>query len=133
MNSPPPQATPAHAPTVSIVDDDAAMRASLVDLLDSAGCQSRAFSSSEQFLTSNAIETSDVLITDIQMGKLDGLGLLSRLREGLCSSVPVIVVTALTDEKLERRALEQGCFAFLRKPFDADVLLGHVKKAIATR
>jgi FixJ family two-component response regulator len=118
-------------PIVSIVDDDAGMRTSLTDLLDSVGCQSRCFDSSEQFLSCDAAQTSDLVITDIQMGKLDGLGLLNHLRNTLGSSVPVIVITALTDEELQHRAAAEGCFAFLRKPFDPDTLLCHVKEAVA--
>ena len=116
---------------VSVVDDDAAMRASLTDLLDSVGCQSMAFDSCEHFMGSDALTTSDLVITDIQMGKLDGLGLLTRLREILPSPIPVIVITALTDERLERRAAAQGCYAFLRKPFNPDTLLGFVREAMA--
>ena len=82
--------SPRRKPIVSVVEDDAALRASLTDLLDSAGCQSIAFDSSEHFMNSDALTTSDLIITDIQMGKLDGLGLLNRLREILPSPVPVI-------------------------------------------
>lgn len=120
-------------PLVSIVDDDAAMRAALSDLLDSAGCEPRAFSSSEQFLGSDAADASDVIVTDIQMGGLDGLALLTHLRDVLRSPVPVIVITALADEDLKRRAKAGGSFAFLRKPFDPENLLRQVRSAAASR
>lgn len=117
-------------PVVTVVDDDPATRASLTDLLDSAGYRSEAFESGEQFIASTAVGTSDLIITDIQMGPLDGLELLDRLRKILPLPVPVIVITALTDERLESRAVTSGCFAFLRKPFDPESLLGHVKAAV---
>lgn len=116
------------APVVSVVEDDPAMRAALTDLLDSAGCSTRAFASGEQFMSSDAPSTSDVVITDIQLAKLNGLEIVRRLRE-MTSSPPVIVITALTDEQLERRAIEDGCYAFLRKPFNANALLQHVRSA----
>lgn len=129
--------THAHAsarrkPIVSVVEDDSAMRAALTDLLDSAGCQSHAFASSEEFMESDIASTSDVVITDIQLGKIDGLELLRRLRTALQIPVPVIVITALTNETLERHAVAEGCYAFLRKPFDPETLLRHVKAAIAS-
>ncbi|WP_105431619.1 response regulator transcription factor [Neorhizobium sp. T6_25] len=116
---------------VSVVDDDAAMRAALTDLLDSAGCESMAFDSGEHFFASGAAERSAVIITDIQMAEISGLDLLAKLKENQYSDVPVIVITALTDERLERRANAQGCYAFLRKPFDPDKLLCHVRDAVA--
>ncbi|PSJ40702.1 response regulator transcription factor [Allosphingosinicella deserti] len=118
-------------PIVSVIDDDAAMRAALTDLLDSLGCQSQAFGSSELFLSAEEALSSDLVITDIEMGPLDGLGLLKRLGEILAQPVPVIVITALSDERLERRAAAEGCFAFLRKPFDPDRLIAHVRNAVA--
>lgn len=81
-------------------------------------------------MESGMASTSDVVITDIQLGKTDGLELLRRLRTAL--PVPVIVITALTNETLERRAVAEGCYAFLRKPFDPETLLRHVKAAIPT-
>mgnify|MGYP002622899728 CR=1 FL=1 len=117
-------------PVVAIVDDDPAMRASLVDLLDSAGCLSMAFDSAEQFMAADAARTIDLVITDIQMGQIGGLDLLVRLRAILPVPVPVIVITALPDERLERRAVTSGCFAFLRKPFDPETLLGYVRAAV---
>lgn len=118
-------------PIVSVIDDDSAMRAALSDLLDSLGCQSRAFGSSELFLSAEAAESSDLVITDIEMGELDGLGLLKQLGETLAYPVPVIVITALSDVRLEHRATAGGCFAFLRKPFDPERLIAHVRKAVA--
>ncbi|MHA7778044.1 response regulator transcription factor [Roseibium sp. M-1] len=115
---------------VSVVDDDAAMRAALVDLLDSAGWDSIGYSSGEKFIESGATQTSDVIITDIQMQEINGLDLLDLLKERYCPRVPVIVITALTDEGLERQAIARGCYAFLRKPFSPEVLLGYVQDAI---
>jgi FixJ family two-component response regulator len=124
-SSPPP-----HKPIVSVVEDDEAMRSALTDLLDSAGCQTLAFGSSEEFLNSATGKLSDVVITDIQMAGLDGLGLLNRIRATLRPPVPVIVITALTDERLEHRAVAEGCYAFLRKPVNPETLLGLVRDAV---
>jgi FixJ family two-component response regulator len=114
---------------VCIVEDDPVMSEALTDLLESAGFQSMAFISGEKFIDSNAVEICDVIVTDIQMPGLDGLGMLRWLTEDVHSSIPVIVITALADESLERRAFQQGCYAFLRKPLDLDTLIARVRGA----
>lgn len=119
------------AVAVAIVEDDRAIRAALVDLLDSAGYCSTGFESGEAFLDADAARSCDVVITDIQLGGRDGLELLALLRETPGRKLPVIVITALTEESLEERATARGCHAFLRKPFDPDILIGHVRDAVA--
>lgn len=118
-----------HKPLICVIDDDPAMRASLVDLLDSAGFAACAFDSGENFMVSGAAERSQVVITDIQMPGCSGLDLLATLQATLHSCPPVIVITALTDQALEGQAMKQGCYAFLRKPFDPEMLLGHIQDA----
>jgi FixJ family two-component response regulator len=120
----------ARKPIVSIVDDDEGLRGALTDLLDSAGWDSQSFGSSEQFLSSNAPRTSDVIIVDIHMGAMDGLELLNWIRKVLGVPVPVIVVTAMSDSRLEDRAVAEGCYAFIRKPFNPDTLLAHVRGSL---
>lgn len=109
---------------VGVIDDDPAMRAALVDLLDSAGFATRTFDSSDAFMASGAAERSDVIITDIQMPGSSGLDLLQTLKATMRLCPPVIVITALTDQALEGQAVKHGCHAFLRKPFDPQTLLG---------
>ncbi len=107
------------------------MRKALTDLLDSVGCEAAAFESGEQFLTSGVVDACRVVITDIQMSKIDGLSLLDHLREVWQTPLPVIVITALTDRGLEHRALAKGCYAFLHKPFNPEILIDHVRGALA--
>ncbi|MCF6371355.1 response regulator [Rhizobium halophilum] len=115
---------------VSVVEDDAAMGAALRDLLNSAGCEAIVFERGESFIRSGAASNCDVIITDIELAGFDGLQILGAEAIG---KVPVIVITALTDHFLERRAVDRGCFAFLRKPFDPAILLEHVRQAAASR
>lgn len=111
---------------VCIVDDDPAIRAALADLLDSAGFATCVFDSGDAFMISGVAERSDVIITDIQMPGRHGLDLLQTLKATMRLCPPVIVITALTDPALEGQAMRQGCYAFLRKPFDPETLLGHI-------
>lgn len=117
-------------PLVSVVEDDFAMRASLLDLLDSAGCEARAYQNAEEFIASPEGLCSDVVVTDIQMGEMDGLSFMAKLKEIAPRRLPVIVITAMTDGCLEEKAIAQGCCAFLRKPFDPNVFMEHVIAAL---
>jgi FixJ family two-component response regulator len=115
-------------PIVSVVDDDAGFLDSLVDLIESAGYRAYRFSAAEDFLSSDAARSSDLLITDIQMGGMDGLALMDAIA-GL-RRLPVIVITAHPEKDLRRRAIAKGCAAFLSKPFDPGILLSQVEAAI---
>ena len=112
------------SPIVSIVDDDVGFCESLADLFESVGYRTYTFSAAVDFLGSDAVRVSDVLITDIQLGGMDGLTLMDRVAEVV--RIPVIVMTARTEEEWRIQAVSKGCVAFLRKPFEPGVLLGQV-------
>lgn len=68
-------------------------------------------------------KTPDVLVLDMVMPLLDGIGVLSRMRElGLDKDPRVIVLTALGQEDMTRRTLELGAAYYIIKPFDLEVL-----------
>jgi FixJ family two-component response regulator len=115
---------------ISVVDDDAAVRASLSDLLDSAGYQALSFPDGEAFMNSSLGLTSDVVITDIHMPGIDGLTLMDRLREKSGRRIPVIIITANPDERVRSTAQRKGCFAFLHKPCDPSVLIDSLHQAL---
>jgi FixJ family two-component response regulator len=115
-------------PIVSVVDDDAGFLNSLVDLIESAGYRAYKFSAAEDFLSSGAAHFSDLLITDVQMGGMDGLALMDAI--AALRQLPVIVITAHPEKELRRRAIAKGCAAFLSKPFDPGILLSQVEAAI---
>jgi FixJ family two-component response regulator len=120
----------ARKPVVSIVDDDSAVRDSLSDLLDSAGWEPRTFGDGLAFMRSEALQPSDVVITDIQMSGLDGLELIDQMRAQLTHAVPIIVITARMDDETKTDVLKRGCFAFMRKPLDPSALIGSIEKAL---
>lgn len=116
-------------PLISIIDDDPAMRSSLVDLMESAGYSAIGFASAEDFLRSGERMSSDCIITDIQMPGLDGFDLKRTLDEAK-SRVPIIMITARIDQYSERQVRECGAFCFLRKPFLATDLLTCVERSL---
>jgi FixJ family two-component response regulator len=114
---------------VSVVDDDISMRESLPDLLREFGYSARTFSSAEEFLASDCIGQTKCLILDIAMPGMTGPDLqrqLTRRRQ----EIPVVFITALRDEAVRLRVLEQGAVACLTKPFSDTDLLKALNTAI---
>jgi len=122
----------ASAPRVWVIDDDAAMRASLVALLASAGLTAEAFATAEEFLAAapHAKGARGCLLTDVRMAGMGGLALLTRMRNA-ATSPPVIVMTGHADVAMAVRALKSGAFDFIEKPFSDDVLLAAITGAHA--
>lgn len=116
-------------PVVFVVDDDDAVRESLVMSLKLAGHQVESFASAAAFLASGAPNRSGCLVTDIRMPDMDGLELQEELRRRICS-LPVIVITGHGDVPLAVRAMKAGAGDFLEKPFARDALLAAVQRAL---
>jgi len=72
--------------------------------------------------------TPDMILLDIEMPEVDGFEALSKLKSiGKYASIPVIFLTAMTDEQVEVRGFQMGAIDFIPKPFSAPVLLNRVK------
>jgi FixJ family two-component response regulator len=108
-------------PLVSVVDDDESVRESLPDLLRQLGYSARAFSSAEEFLTSDCVGETRCLILDIAMPGMTGPDLQQELT-ARGQGIPIIFITALADETVRRRAFEQGAVGCLLKPFSDTAL-----------
>jgi two-component system, LuxR family, response regulator FixJ len=119
-------------PVVAVVDDDEDIRDALSDLLLVMGYSCQAFDRAETFLAAHAPDRFDCLITDIRMPGMSGLDLLQHL-EAAGSTMPVIVVTSMTDPVTRSRALASGAHAYLTKPVTDDVLLQSLKTAMPGR
>jgi FixJ family two-component response regulator len=109
-------------PVVSVVDDDESVRESLPALLKALGYSARAFSSAEEFLASDCVGQTRCLILDIAMPGMTGPDLQRELTlRG--QEIPVIFITANTQEAVRPRALEQGAVECLQKPFSDTALV----------
>jgi FixJ family two-component response regulator len=117
------------AKLVAIVDDDDSVRNALKGLMEAAGLEARAFASAEEFLNAGVLHETTCLITDIRMSGMSGLELQQTLNASN-SRIPVIFVTAHGDARMRSQALQQGAVEFLIKPFDDEILLGHVRRAL---
>ena len=120
---------------IAIVEDDALVRESLCDCLESAGYSVEGFASAEEFLASSsggnaACLVLDIacLILDIQLPGVSGLELQRRLGEA--AGPPVVFVTAHSTEGNREIALKLGAKAFLSKPVRCQELMNAVRAAI---
>jgi FixJ family two-component response regulator len=114
---------------VSIVDDDESLRRSVGNLLTSVGFRVETFASAEAFLQSAHRGNSGCLVLDLRMPGMSGLDLLLHLA-ATGPRIPVIVLTAHSDDESRRRAVQAGAVAFLGKPFHGEALLGAVRRAL---
>lgn len=119
-------------PVISIIDDDELVRDAVKSLVRSLGYDAAEYASAEDYLRSNAHESSSCLITDIQMPGISGVDLQARLiAEG--NFTPIIFMTAFDDEKICVRVLEAGAFGYLKKPFEEGALVRCLEKALKNR
>ncbi len=114
---------------VSIVDDDESVCQSLPDLLRELGFSAQAFSSAQEFLTSDCVNRTECLLLDVAMPGMSGPDLQRELRVRRLE-IPIIFITGQTDETLCQRLLEQGAVACLLKPFNESALLEALKSAL---
>jgi FixJ family two-component response regulator len=114
---------------VSVVDDDESVRESLPDLLREFGFAARAFSSAEEFLQSDCVGQTRCLILDVAMPGMTGPDLQRELKLRR-QEIPVVFITALRDEAVCSRVLEQGAVECLFKPFSDTALLEAVNAAL---
>jgi two-component system response regulator FixJ len=116
---------------VHIIDDDDAVRDSLVFVLASSGIEATAYESAAAFLEKfTGIEKGCCVITDIRMPEVSGMDLLRRVKEKR-PDLPVIIITGHGDVPLAVEAMKLGAVDFLEKPFDDDSLLTAVRTALA--
>ena len=114
--------------TVFVVDDDAGVRRSLRALLESSRFKVLDFPSAMDFLATD-LSGGSCLVADIRMPRMSGLELQEELvRRG--SKLPVIIITGHGDVALAVRAMKAGAVDFIVKPFDDDLLLGSIEKAL---
>lgn len=114
---------------VCIVDDDASVRRSLERLLRSVGLDVEAFASAAEFLRRPHSDRPTCVLLDVRMPGLNGLDLQQELASaGL--TIPIIFITGHGTIPMSVRAMKGGAVDFLQKPFDEQVLLDAVHRAL---
>lgn len=115
--------------TVFIVDDDESIRHSLRWLLESAKLSVEDYPSADEFLYHVDTDHVGCLILDVRMPGMSGLELQEALLEKT-STLPIIILTGHGDVPMAVRAMSQGSFDFVQKPFNGPQLLERVQSAI---
>lgn len=118
-------------PSVFIIDDDAAMRDSLVTLLRSQGIRCRAFSGGADFFRAMPEDETACIITDLRMPEVDGTEVVRRVTAARGEAWPILVITAHADVPLAVSLMKQGVVDFIEKPFDPSQLIESVRGSLA--
>lgn len=114
---------------VLTVDDSASMRALLNHALTSQGFDVAQAEDGEIALEWLALNEVDVVITDINMPRLDGFGLIEKLRAGSRHrDRPILVLTTESSEEKKARARAAGATGWIVKPFDPEKLVAAVRR-----
>lgn len=114
--------------TIAVVDDDQALRESLVWLLESVGLTAQAFHDGKQFLASQH-DKLGALLLDVRMPGMSGLQVQQQLVDQ-GNTLPVIMMTGHGDVPMAVAALKNGAFDFIEKPFNHQQLIDSVQQAL---
>jgi putative nucleotidyltransferase with HDIG domain len=118
---------------ILVVDDEETIRDVVVAMLTAAHYKTRqAGSGVEALALLNSGEEFELMLSDLMMAELDGIGLLEKTKEKY-PDMPVVMVTAVHDISVALKALRDGAYDYLLKPFERDQLLATVRRALETR
>jgi two-component system, LuxR family, response regulator FixJ len=118
-------------PVIHVIDDDPAMRDSLVFLLEVNDYQTRSHPSANAFLACAGGSAIDCVVSDIRMPGMNGLELVRKLA-AYGFACPVIVITGHGDVGLAVEVMRAGAFEFIEKPFSDETLLAAIRSALET-
>src|ERR1700752_1776503 len=116
-----------------VVDDEEPLRGIVAQMLTAAGylCKEAA-SGMEALAVLTSGEEFELMLSDLMMADLDGIGLLERTKEKY-PDMPVVMVTAVHDISVALRAIRDGAYDYLLKPFEREQLLATVSRALENR
>ncbi len=112
---------------VLVVDDDGDIRSLLTDLLSGDGYRAKAVASSAEALAEVEKERPDLVMMDVKLPDQDGISVLKQLKKEHVD-LEVIVMTAFGGSSTAIKAMEQGAYDYVTKPFDIDDLLATLKR-----
>jgi cyclic di-GMP phosphodiesterase len=118
---------------ILVVDDEEAIREIVASMLNTAGyaCK-QAGSGMEALAVLTSGEEFELMLSDLMMADLDGIGLLERTKEKY-PDMPVVMVTAVHDISVALAAIRNGAYDYLLKPFEREQLLNTVSRALENR
>lgn len=125
---------PDSTPTILVADDEEDLRELVTYRLSRSGYNVIGAEDGQEAFELAAERTPDLMILDVMMPKLDGYELTRRVRaEAALSSIPVILLTARSQESDIDRGFEVGADDYLKKPFNPDELVARVRAVLGRR
>ena len=118
--------------TVLVIDDEAGTRTSVGRTLEPAGYRVQGAATAEDAVAALGKESFDVVLCDIRLGTADGLELQKRIRAEY-PEIPVVMITAYGAVETAVKALKQGAYDYLIKPFSGEELRSAVRRALESR
>jgi two-component system response regulator PilR (NtrC family) len=118
-------------PDILVVDDELSMREFLKILLEKEGYSVLNAPDASAALTMLEKEEFKLVISDVKMPGIGGLTLLERIKE-INTNIPVIMITAYASPENAVRAMKDGAFDYITKPFKVEEIIDNVRKAIST-
>ncbi len=118
-----------NASTVFIIDDDASVRESIKDLVESVGLHAESFATAQQFLSSERGGGPSCLVLDVRLPGISGLDLQHELRKAGVK-IPIIFISGHADVPMTVTAMKSGAVEFLTKPFRDQDLLDVIQRAL---
>jgi FixJ family two-component response regulator len=112
---------------IAVIDDHHSVLISVARLLSSLGYDTELYVSAEEFLEAAKITKAFCLIVDVELPEKSGIELALHLANA-GFTIPIILMTAKTDDSLKMRAMQIGCAAFLPKPFSPNMLIQALSK-----
>lgn len=116
-------------PIVFVVDDDAAVRHAIKDLLESVGIRAETFRSGREFLARKPADAPSCLILDVRLPGTSGLEFQRELNAA-GFEIPIVFITGHGDIPITVQAMKAGAVDFLTKPFREQELLDAIHKAV---
>ncbi|MFB2606694.1 sigma-54-dependent transcriptional regulator, partial [Rhizobium phaseoli] len=117
---------------ILLVDDEEELRRSTAQALELSGFSVETFSNGDHVLELIGYSFPGVVVSDIRMPGIDGMTLMQKIRE-VDPEVPVILVTGHGDVQLAVKAMREGAYDFIEKPFTAEMLAGVIRRAMERR
>ena len=114
---------------VHLIDDDDGVRDALTLLMAESGLTVRSYRSAVDFLGAARTSSAGCIVSDIRMPGMDGLELQGKLNAAGIAT-PIIFITGHGDVPMAVQALRAGAMDFIEKPFDENVLLDSVRRAL---
>lgn len=118
---------------ILVVDDEEPIREIVCSMLRASGYEcTQAGSGTEALAILDSGEDFELMLSDLMMAELDGIGLLERTKERY-PDIPVVMVTAVHDISVALAAIRNGAYDYLLKPFEREQLLATARRALENR